>query len=225
MSIRPIRILIINPNTNPAVTQQMKQAASAVASSGTEVVAVNPVEGPFSIESRDDRDRAEVQLLTLVAEQQHQGFDAYVLACFDDIALDNLRALTGAPVVGMFEAGVAAARTLASRFSIVTTVHAAVPTIEALLGQYGASGICRVRAAGIGVAAAAGSGQEAERKIAEAIRDSVEQDAAQAILLGSGGLTGRAAALEQAFSLPVIDGVVAAVKMAEGVAHMRLMKG
>jgi hypothetical protein len=102
---------------------------------------------------------------------------------------------------------------MATRFSILTTVHSAVPDIHRLLARYGAADICSVRAAGTGVAAAA---SDTERKILSAVREAVDKDGAKAILLGSGGLTGRANDLEQLFGIPVMDGVAAAIKMAEG---------
>lgn len=215
------RLLVINPNTNPAVTERVRQVADSIVSPTTSVTVVNPAEGPFSIETTEHRDAAVPQVLDLVRRTLHQRYDAYVFACFDDIALFETRTMTGVSVVGTCEAGIAAARTMAARFSIITTVHSAVPGIHRLLARYGAADICTVRAAGIGVAAAAGGDSGTDRRILAAARQAVDQDGAEAILLGSGGLTGRANDLEQQFGIPVIDGVAAAIKMAEGLAYMR----
>lgn len=215
------RLLVINPNTNPGVTEKIRNEAAKVVAPGTEVTVVNPAAGPFSIETREHRDDAVPRVVSLVRDMLAHRFDAYAFACFDDIALFETRAIAGVPVVGTCEAGIAAARTMAGRFGIITTVHSAVPGIQALLARYGASDICAVRAAGIGVAAAAGSDGDAERRILLTIREAIEQDGAEAILLGSGGLTGRAADLERHFGIPVIDGVAAAIKMAEGIAGLR----
>lgn len=216
------RLLVINPNINPTVTQRVRQVAEAIVTSGTSVTVVNPAKGPFSIETMEHRDAAVPQVLDLVHRTLDHRYDAYVFACFDDIALFETRAMTGVPVVGTCEAGIAAARTMAARFSIITTVHSAVPGIHRLLARYGAADICTVRAAGIGVAAAAGEDSDTERRILSAVREAVDQDGAKAILLGSGGLTGRANDLEQQFGIPVIDGVAAAIKMAEGLARLRI---
>lgn len=215
------RLLVINPNINPTVTERVRQVAEAIVAPGTSVTVVNPVEGPFSIETSAHRDAAVPQVLDLVRRTLDQRYDAYVFACFDDIALFETREMTGVPVVGTCEAGIAAARTMAARFSIITTVHSAVPGIHRLLARYGAADICTVRAAGIGVAAAAGGDSDTERRILSAVREAVDQDGAKAILLGSGGLTGRANDLEQQFGIPVIDGVAAAIKMAEGLVYLR----
>jgi allantoin racemase len=212
------RLLVINPNTNPAVTEKIRIQAELVLSPQTTATVVNPPTGPFSIETRDHRDDAIPRVLSLVRTMSADPYDAYVFGCFDDIALFETRALVGVPVVGTCEAGIAAARTMAGRFTIITTVHSAVPGIHTLLDRYGAAGLCTVRAAGIGVAAAAGKESDAEARLHQALEQAISDDGAEAILLGSGGLTGRAPDLAQRFGIPVIDGVGAAIKMAEGVA-------
>ena len=45
-----MRILVINPNTTVAMTEQIGRAARAAAASGTAIIAVNPMDGPVSIE-------------------------------------------------------------------------------------------------------------------------------------------------------------------------------
>jgi len=216
-----IRLLIINPNTNAGITARVRQIARAVASPATDVVVANPDLGPFSIESVADRDAAVPRVASLVRDSLSAPFDGYVLACFDDIGIEEARSMVSVPVVGTCEAGIAAARTLSRRFSIITTVHAAIPTIHGILDRYGARAICTVRAAGIGVAAAANGGRVVEEKIAAAVRAAIIEDGAETILLGSGGLAGWAEAISRDFSMPVIDGVAAAIKMAEGLASLR----
>lgn len=214
------RLLVINPNINPAVTDGIRAAALRVVDPATSVTVVNPATGPFSIETAEHRAMAVPQVISLVSRTLPQRYDAYVLGCFDDIGLFESRALARVPVVGTCEAGIAAARTIARRFSVITTVHSAVPGIRALLERYGAADICTVRAAGIGVAAAADGNGEAVQRILAAIRAAVEEDGAEAVLLGSGGLAGQAPQLRLSVPVPVIDGVQAAVKMAEGLATL-----
>lgn len=212
------RLLVINPNTNPAVTRTIRDAAACVVHETTAVTVVNPATGPFSIETAEHRALAVPRVISLVSENLSAGYDAFVLGCFDDIGLFESRALTKVPVVGPCEAGIAAMRTLARRFSIVTTVHAALPGINDLLVHYGVADICTVRAAGVGVADASGNGTEARLRFLRTIHEAIEMDGAEAILLGSGGLAGKASTLQADISVPIIDAVQAAVKMAEGIA-------
>lgn len=216
------RILVINPNSNPAVSEGIRLAASAVAMPDTELVVVNPTQGPFSIESLEHREQAIPPLLALAQRHRDDDFDAYVLACYDDIALTDLRRLLRKPVVGAFEASIAAARSVSTRFCIVTTVDSALLTIHGLLRDYGAQDIGQVMAAGIGVAEAASGGASTELKLIKTIAAAIEQQGAEAIVLGSGGLIGRAPALASAFNIPVIDAVLSAITMAEGLVRLRV---
>jgi allantoin racemase len=49
-----MRILIINPNTTARMTEAIGRAGRRAASAGTEIIAVNPADGPVSIEGYYD---------------------------------------------------------------------------------------------------------------------------------------------------------------------------
>jgi allantoin racemase len=209
------RILVINPNTNPAITERMRVVGESVVSPRTEIRTVNPEKGPFGIESAADRAAAIPNIVSIIQEGSKKGYSAFVLACFDDFGLGPARELVKGPVVGSCQAGIGIAQTLARRFAIVTTFASAVPTIRGLMQRYGVLDMATVRAAGISVAEAAANGSHDNRDLADAVRSAIEIDKAEAILLGSGGLTGRAGSLSRQFRIPVIDGTAAAIKLAE----------
>lgn len=208
---RPHRLLVINPNTNAQVTAQVRRAALAAAPRGTEIDVANPARGPFAIESARDRAEAVPHVVSLIEARMDEGFDGYVLACFDDIGVEEARRLVAVPVVSMFGAGVASARATGGRFAIITTVDSAVAGIERLAAAYGVAHLCTVRATGVGVAETAARTPLAEARLAAAIERAMVEDRAAAIVLGSGALTGRAAALEERFGIPFIDGLAAAI--------------
>ncbi|MEN9059717.1 aspartate/glutamate racemase family protein [Ponticoccus litoralis] len=216
---KPCRLLVVNPNGNPAVTDLVRASAQRALGPHTRVEAINPADSPRSIETPDHRRLAEPLAIELLS--RHPDYDGYVMACFDDIALAEGRRFLRGPVVGAAEAAVAAARFLADRFAIVTTVETMVPGIHKLLAGLGATGRCTVHATGVGVAAAAGEGAAVDRSIDQAIARARRDDGAEAIILGSGGLTGRAGALAERHGLPVIDSIEAALVMAEAMAQMQ----
>jgi allantoin racemase len=208
------QVLVVNPNTNPVVTRRVRAAAAGFESPALRMEVVNPPQGPHSIETAVERELAERETLALIGSRAATGYDAYVLACFDDLALAGARALVSVPVVGPCEAALAAAHALSPRFAVVTTFDAAVPGIRALMQRHGAGPLATVRAAGIGVAEAASAGEEAMRRLIDTARAAVAEDGAEAILLASGGLTGLGPTLSVALGLPVVDGVAAAIAAA-----------
>lgn len=209
-------LMVVNPNTNPRVTANIRAEVARVILPSTQALVVNPAAGPFSIETEADRDAAETHVLALLRDAMTARHDGYVLAAFDDIGLAGARTLLRAPVVGAVEAGIAAARAMARRFTVVTTVSGALPGIRRQFARHGVAQMATARAADIGVAEAANGGGAAIEKLVQAIDAAVRSDGAEVILLGSGGLTGSADILRRHVGIPVIDAVLAAVKLAEG---------
>ena len=207
----PRRVLVINPNTNPLVTARVVAVCDRYAGPQLQFEVINPLSGPFSIESEADKREAEVQVLKLMSERASEGHDAYVLACFDDLGLDAARRLLPQPVIGCCEAGIAAARAVSPALAIVTTVDAALPGIRSMMQRYGAGDQATVRAAGVGVDEAARAQPDVHARLLHAIWDAVQGDGAQVILLASGGLTGQAEAFRREVGVPVIDAVEAAL--------------
>ncbi|WP_172329744.1 aspartate/glutamate racemase family protein [Mangrovicoccus sp. HB161399] len=207
------RLLVVNPNGNPEVTRLVARIAASVAAPGTELRVLNPEGSPHSIETYADRLRAEPLAIDLLA--RNPGYGGYVMACFDDIAVDAGRRFLGAPIVCAAEAAISVARMFVPRFAIVTTVEGMVPGIRTLVRKLGAGEVCTVRAAGIGVAEAAAGGNAIARRLDAAIADARNFDGAGAVILGSGGLAGRAAELSRRHGIPVIDSIEAAIAMGE----------
>ena len=147
-----MRILVVNPNTTRSMTEKIGAAARAVASAGTEIVAVSPAMGPASIEGFYDEAFAVPGLVEEVRNGEAAGFDGYVVACFDDTGLDAARVIARAPVVGIGEAACHIASLVAGRFSIVTTLSRSIPALEHNLVRYGLASRCaRVRASDVPV--------------------------------------------------------------------------
>ena len=88
-----MRILVVNPNTTAAMTEKIGRAASAAAAPGTEIVAVNPSDGPTSIEGYYDEALSVPGLLAEIAQGDAAGVSAHVIACFDDTGLEAARSI------------------------------------------------------------------------------------------------------------------------------------
>ncbi len=216
-----MRILVINPNTTASMTGKIGAAARSAAASETEITAVNPPDGPPSIEGYFDEVFA---IPGLIGEMQKApDMDAYVIACFDDTGLDAARCLTPAPVIGIGEAAFHVASLVAGKFSVITTLARSVPAIEHNLVRYGLASRCaRVRAADVPVLDLEVAGSDAQSKISTEIGRAVAEDQAEAIVLGCAGMTDLAERLSNAHGLPVIDGVACAVKLAENLVDLGL---
>ncbi|WP_407050021.1 aspartate/glutamate racemase family protein [Methyloraptor flagellatus] len=210
-------IHVVNPNTTVSMTDKIAAAARAVASTGVEILATQPETGPVSIEGYYDEAFAIPGMLMRILEAEKAGAQAHVIACFDDTGLDAARSAVSSPVIGIGEAAYHVASLIAGKFSVVTTVAQAIPVMEHNLVRYGLASRCaRVRAGGFEVLALEEEGSDARAKISAEIEAAKVEERAEAIVLGCAGMADLAADLSVEHGLPVIDGVAAAVALAEG---------
>lgn len=218
-----MRLHVVNPNTTAAMTDKIARAARAVAREGTEILATQPDSGPVSIEGFYDEAFAVPGMLARIRAADGAGVDAHVIACFDDTGLEAARSIASAPVIGIGEAAFHLATLVAARFSVVTTLALSILPIEHNLARYGLHARCgRVRAAGVPVLALEQRNDAACARISAEIEQAIRDDRAEAIVLGCAGMADLADELSRRHDLPVIDGVAAAVTLAEGCAHLGL---
>jgi allantoin racemase len=210
-----MRISVINPNTTAAMTATIAKAAREAVAAGTEIDAVTSTTGPVSIEGYYDEALCLPGLLMEIRKGEAAGADAHVIACFDDTGLDAARQLATGPVIGIGEAAYHAATLIAYRFTVVTTLSRSIPALEHNLLKYGFERCSRVRAAEVPVLALEDEGSDARARIDAEIARALEQDRAEAIVLGCAGMAKLARDLSTKHGCPVIDGVGAAVKLAE----------
>jgi allantoin racemase len=220
-----MRILIINPNTTASMTEAIGLAAAKVASTGTAVLAVNPETGPASIQGAEDG-AAALPGLYAVFDQYMKGpdpFDAVIVACFDDTGLDELRARSQVPITGIGEAAYRLAAEKDSPFSVITTLAVSIPVLEYNIKSYGLASECaRVRASEIPVLALEQDPEQALARIGSEIAVAMKIDQCRSIVLGCAGMADMALILENTYSIPVIEGVSAAVAWCEREANSRL---
>lgn len=216
-----MRLLLINPNTTTAMTRKIEAAAKAVAGPDTEIIATNSQDGPASIQGYLDGATCLPGLLAEAA--RHPDVDAIVVACFDDTGVDALRCTTTAPVIGIGEAAYHAASMISAKFGVITTLSRSVPVLEANLVRYGLDRRCAcVRASDVPVLELEKADPDTTERIRAEIRNAIDHDGVEAIVLGCAGMTDLMQSLSNEFGLPVVDGVGCAVAFAEALVRARL---
>ena len=150
-----------------------------------------------------------------------EGFDAYIVACYGDPGLHAAREVTARPVIGIAEASLYTASILAARFSIVTVIPRIKTMLEEMVENYGfGRKVVNVRTTPLYVLDVEKDPEGALETLREEARRAVAEDDAEAILLGCAGFAEFADELEGELGIPVLDGVVCAVKLAEAVVEL-----
>lgn len=209
-------IMIINPNITDSMTATVVEGARPVAAAGTQLVGATAARGVESVESNVDEVWAALGVLEQVRAGEQAGADGYVIACFGDTGLPAARETARGPVVGMTEAALFTAALLAARFTIITLPSRSREQSHRVLRDTGLAHRCTVRAIDVPVAEVAEGSAHLLATVTAQARAAIDNDAAEAIVLGCAGLSDLVAPLSAALGLPVIDGVAAAVTIVDG---------
>lgn len=205
-------ILVVNPNSNQAVTQGIAAALRPYRGAGVDIECLTLAEGPFGIESQVDSDAVVMPLVRLV-EARHDA-SAVVIACYSDPGLAACRSVAACPVFGIQEAGILTALARGDLFGVIAIAAPSVARHRLTMRRMGVlERLAGERAAGLSVAETASD--ETFERLAETGRLLVA-DGADCIVLGCAGMARHRARLEAALGCPVIDPVQAAVAMALG---------
>jgi allantoin racemase len=218
----PVRILVVNVNTTAAMTESIAAVARRAAAPTTEIVGVTPRFGAESVEGHLESYLAAVGVLDSVASFDGP-FDAVVQAGFGEHGREGLQELVEVPVVDITEAAAHTACLLGRRFGVVTTLQRAVPLIEDRLRLAGLDARCAgIRASGLTVLQLEEDPLTVVPTLAAQAKRLVEEDGAEVLCLGCAGMAGLGEAVSAATGVPVVDGVSAAVLLAEALVRQGL---
>ncbi len=217
-----MRILVVNVNTTQAMTDGIAAQARRVAAPGTEIVALTPALGAESVEGNFESYLAAVAVMDRVVRYP-EPYEAVIQAGYGEHGREGLQELLDVPVVDITEAAASTALFLGHRFSVVTTLDRAVPLIEDRLLLAGLDRRCAsVRSSGMAVLELESDPERAVHAIVAAAERAVREDRAEVIVLGCGGMAELEAAVRARTGVPVVDGVAAAVTVAESLVRLGL---
>jgi allantoin racemase len=146
-----------------------------------------------------------------------------VLAGFGEHGKDALQEMLSVPVFDIAECAAHVAHLIGRRFSVVTTLARSIAPIEDRLTLAGLNAHCAsIRACGLGTAEVDADPVGAVAAIVAEASRAVSEDGADVICLGCAGMAGAAAAITAKVGVPAIDGVAAAVAMAQAVVGLGL---
>lgn len=208
-------ILVINPNSNPAVTAGLDAAMTPFRlSGGPAIECLTLPEGPFGIESQADSDASVPPLLALIRARADAA--AIIIACYSDPGIDAAREATKAPVFGMQESGFLTAMARGDRIGVIAISDGSILRHRKYLRRMGVlERMVAERSLNMSVAETA-SGTGTFARLQDVSETLVRTDHADVIVLGCAGLSAHRATLEAAIGRPVVDPTLAAVAMALG---------
>ncbi len=217
-------ILVANPNTSTGVTDRLVAAGRLVASPGTDLLPMTSPRGVPYIATRAEAAIGSAVMLEMLAEKRGT-FDAAICAAFGDPGLGGARELFDFPIVGMAEAAMLMACTLGRKFAIVSFAKALEPWFAEIVDWHGMSGRC----AAIQMLDSAFTNindvaEEKEQLLVDLANRVVTHNGADVVILAGAPLAGLATKLRERVPVPLVDGIQAAVTMAEGLVRLNPRK-
>lgn len=215
-----MRLLVVNSNTTATVTERIAAEAHLAAAPGTAITAVTAPFGlPLIVTVADAQVAGTATLAALGAARG--GYDAAIIACFGDPGLEAAKERTGVPVLGISEAAFHAASMLGRRFGVVSFTRALQPMYEDCLARHGLAGRCAGFRSGPAFTGDPGTvAEDRASLVMDLIDEAVRLDGADVVIVAGGPLAGLARSLGPRVSVPLVDGVSAAVALAEALVRL-----
>lgn len=211
------RILYIKPSAYDTMNMEIKRYLEQFKDDRTKVDVVSMPRGPKHLEYLYYQSIAHNEILKAVKKAEVDGYDAAVIGCFDDPALDSAREICEAMfVTAPGEASMQIASTLGGSFSIIVGRDKWIPQMRGNVRKYGhAERLASFRSLRLGVLDFHADPVKTAKRMREEIQRAIKEDKAEVILLGCTMEFGFFKELQKEFGVPIIDVMLAAFKHAE----------
>jgi allantoin racemase len=215
----PVKILWINPIGLSTYDRPMADVLAQIKQPSTslELVSLRMDTSPDNLEYRTFESLIVRETVELARYAAVSGFDGTVIGCFYDPALLEAREISGgAVVVAPCEASVRIATRLCNRFSIIVGQTFWIEQMTQRVREYGLEHkLASMRSIDCPVCQMQTDVPRTKQLIANAAKRAIEEDGAEAIILGCTCEFGMFRELQQILGVPVIDPVFAAFKECE----------
>jgi allantoin racemase len=207
-----LRILLINPNTSRATTEQMVAIAGAVAPPDVDIIGITAPRGVPMILTADEL-AAAAPVVVEMAISEAANVDGIIVGAFGDPGLAALCERVAVPVVGIAEAAILEAAAEGRRFGVATTTPALIEVIVERVRELGLAGCYTgIRLTQGDPMTLVADPPRLVEALAEAVQLSIRCDSAEAVIIGGGPLGQAAIALAPRFTTPIIAPIPAAVR-------------
>ncbi|MDM0114149.1 aspartate/glutamate racemase family protein [Variovorax sp. J22R133] len=208
-------ILLINPNSSEATTTMMVRIATAELPpvDGFRVTGLTALRGPSMIVNE-----AELSAAGLEVERSWRdagtAWDGIIISAFGDPGIERVRRLSPVPVVGICEASMLEAAHGSRRFGVATVTPDLAAAIDGRAAELGLSAhYSGIRLTEGDPRALAADPAALDEALAAAVQKCIDEDGAQAVIIGGGPLGQAAMNLSGRFgSVALIAPIPAAVR-------------
>ncbi len=190
---------------------------------GFEIGNIDRQDGPKTIESMYEEYLYIPVMIESVLQAEQESYQAVITGCAGDPGLDAARELVRIPVTGPGESGMVLASMLGFRYSIITILDSVVRSSYELAHKVGTSEkLASVKAIGVPVLEVRKHEKSTYDALLRVAQEAIEKDRADVLVMGCASLSFYSEWLQEQLHIPVVNCLVAALKMAELLVSMNL---
>ena len=206
------RILLINPNSSAATTAMMVGIAQAAAAEACEIAGATAQRAPPMIVDPDALAAAADEVVEILVSNDGK-YDGFIVAAFGDPGLAEVRKGCRTPAVGIANRPFAEHQPAGGGFGIATTT----PALKAAIDQRVASLGLSAQYTGLRITSEDPTELVKDKDrlrdaLADVVRHCINDDGAEAVIIGGGPLGEAARELEPMFPIPIIAPISAALR-------------
>jgi len=222
------KILVINTYVETEDTEKyesfFKDFFNKFSSKGVKVDTCGLRYGAYSLEDSYDMVLNSPFILERAKNAEKKGYDAVIINCFGDPALEAAREIVDIPVIGAGQAALHVASLLGNRLSILfigseVTARKYLPKFQRIVSP---EKIASIRSIGLTVLEITENEEKCMSLLSNAGKRAIREDGADVLVLGCTGLSGFAEKLQRELNVPVVEPSISALKMAEILISMKL---
>lgn len=205
-------LLLINPNSSQATSNMMVAIAKRAVTGRLAVAVATARRNPQMIVTPQQLVAAADEVIEIGAAHG-AGCLGIIVSAFGDPGLAALKARVDIPVVGICEASMIEAARGGRKFGVATTTPELIEAIDERARDLGLAGqYTGIRCTSGDPLALAGDEQRLREALGEAVRQCIELDGAEAVIIGGGPLGQAAEQLQPHFATPIIAPIPCAVE-------------
>lgn len=205
-------ILLINPNGSHATSDMMQAIARKAATGRMAVAAATATRNPPMIINGAQLEASAEQVVEIGCNHDDEC-KGIVVSAFGDPGLAALRERVDVPVVGICEASMIEASQGGRRFGVATSTPDLTEAIAQRASDLGLAHLYTgIRCTPGDPIAVAGDELLLRQTLGDAVRECIELDGAEAVIIGGGPLGQAAEQLQPLFDTPVIAPIPCAIE-------------
>lgn len=209
-------ILLINPNSSQATSDMMQAIALRSAAGRLNVESATASLSPGMIVNAEQLAASAAQVVEIGTALAGE-YAGIIVGAFGDPGIGELRERVGIPVVGICEASMIEAAQGERRFGVATSTPDLAEAIEERARELGLADLyAGIRCTQGDPVALAADPALLARALAVSVRECIELDGAQAVIIGGGPLGEAAEQLRPMFDTPVLGPIPCAVERIMG---------